>query len=49
MNENLMILPAKDPKDIHLLRVPDDFEEHEAFRLFKSFSRLIEEAEKTGK
>ena len=32
MNNNLMVLPAKDPKDIRLLSVPGDFEEHEAYR-----------------
>ena len=32
MNDNLMILPAREPGDIRLIRIPDDFEEHEAYR-----------------
>ena len=28
----LMILPAKDHSNIRLVRVPEDFERHEAFR-----------------
>ena len=32
MNDTLMILPAADPGGIRLVRVPDDFESHEAFR-----------------
>ncbi len=29
---DLMILPARDHSRIRLIRVPDDFERHEAFR-----------------
>jgi len=29
---DLMILPAQDHTDIRLVRVPEDFERHEAFR-----------------
>ena len=29
---DLMILPARDPSGIRLVRVPEDFERHEAFR-----------------
>ncbi len=29
---DLMILPARDHSGIRLIRVPDDFERHEAFR-----------------
>ena len=29
---DLMILPSKDPHNIRLLRVPPDYEQHEAFR-----------------
>jgi len=32
MNDNLMVLPATDPKNIRLVRIPSDFEEHEAYR-----------------
>ena len=32
MNDTLMILPATDPGGIRLVRVPDDFESHEAYR-----------------
>ena len=32
MNDTLMILPATDSGDIRLVRVPDDYESHEAYR-----------------
>ena len=32
MPDTLMILPASNAKGIRLVRVPDDFESHEAFR-----------------
>ena len=32
MSSTLMILPASTAKGIRLVRVPDDFESHEAFR-----------------
>ena len=32
MNDTLMILSAGDAKTICLVRVPDDFESHEAYR-----------------
>ncbi len=32
MNSKLMILPAAEANAIQLLRVPDDFEEQEAYR-----------------
>ena len=32
MEKKLMILPARDHKAIRLVRIPDDFEEHEVFR-----------------
>lgn len=44
MNNNLMVLPAKDPKDIRLLRVPNDFEEHEAFRYVTGLIAQAEES-----
>ena len=38
-----MVLPAKDTKDIRLLRIPDDFEEHEAFRYVTGIIAKAEE------
>lgn len=32
MNSKLMILPSKGCSNIHLLRIPDDVEGHEAYR-----------------
>ena len=32
VNDTLMILPANDPADIRLVKIPDDFEQHEAYR-----------------
>ena len=39
-----MILPAKDYKDIRLLHVPDDFEEHEAYRYVTGLIAKAEES-----
>ena len=44
MAKNLMILPASDPKDIRLLQVPDDFEEHEAYRYVTGLIAKAEES-----
>ncbi len=44
MKNNLMILPAKDYKAIRMIRIPEDFEEHEAFRRVTSLIASIEEA-----
>ena len=38
-----MILPAKNPKDIRLLRIPTDFEEHEAYRYVTGLIAKVEE------
>jgi len=43
MNNNLMILPAKEPKDIRLLHIPDDFEEHEVYRYVTGLIAQVEE------
>ena len=43
MNNNLMILPAKDPNEIRLLRIPDDFEEHEVYRYVTGLIANVEE------
>lgn len=47
MSERLMILPSSDPERIHLLRVPEDFESHEAFRHVTGIIAEVE-AEKPG-
>ncbi len=33
MDKRLMLLPSKDFQRIRLIRIPDDFESHEAYRL----------------
>jgi len=33
MSTRLMLLPSKSFEQIRLLRIPDDFEDHEAYRL----------------
>ena len=43
MYKNLMILPAKDHKDIRLLSIPVDFEEHEAYRYVTGLIAKVEE------
>ena len=32
MTDKLMILPSKDNKQIRLVKIPDDYEEHEVYR-----------------
>lgn len=44
MNNRLMILPAKDPTAIRLVRIPEDYEEHEVFRHVTGIIASIEEA-----
>ena len=43
MSSRLMILPASDATLIRLIRVPDDFEEHEAFRHVTGLIASVEE------
>jgi hypothetical protein len=43
MSNTLMILPASDARGIRLVRVPDDFESHEAFRHVTGLIATIEE------
>ncbi|WP_455234643.1 hypothetical protein [Thiogranum longum] len=43
MSETLMVLPASEPTDIRLVRVPDEFEQHEAFRHVTGLIASIEE------
>ena len=44
MSEKFMILPAKAPEDIRLIRVPDDFEEHEVYRYVTGLIAKAEES-----
>ena len=44
MTETLMILPARDPHRIRMVRVPGDYEEHEAFRHVTGLIAAVEEA-----
>ncbi|HHH43455.1 MAG TPA: hypothetical protein ENK49_04885 [Gammaproteobacteria bacterium] len=43
MSDVLMILPASEPTDIRLVRVPDEFEQHEAYRHVTGLIADIEE------
>ena len=43
MNETLMILPASDSSAIRLVRVPEDYEEHEVFRHVTGLIAKLEE------
>lgn len=43
MNNNLMILPASEAKNIRLIQIPEDFEEHEAYRYVTGLIAKAEE------
>lgn len=43
LNKKYMLLPARRPEDIKLLLIPDDYEEHEAFRTVTGLIAEIEE------
>lgn len=43
MNAKLMILPASEANAIRLIRIPSDFEEHEAFRHVTGIIASVEE------
>ena len=43
MQDKLMILPAKEAGAIRLVRIPDDFEQHEAYRFATGLIAQIEE------
>jgi hypothetical protein len=43
MSETLMILPASDATGIRLVRIPDDYESHEAFRHVTGLIAAVEE------
>ena len=43
MSNNLMILPANEPANVRLIRIPDDFEQHEAYRYVTGLIAKAEE------
>ncbi len=43
MSDNLMILPASEPANIRLVRIPDDFEQHEIYRYVTGLIAKVEE------
>lgn len=43
MNSNLMILPANKVTNIRLIQIPDDIEEHEAYRYVTGLIAKVEE------
>ena len=43
MNVNLMILPADEPENIRLIQIPEDLEEHEAYRYVTGLIAKAEE------
>ncbi|MDH5765910.1 MAG: hypothetical protein OEZ38_07835 [Gammaproteobacteria bacterium] len=43
MNNNLMILPASKHTGIRLIRIPEDIEEHEAYRYVTGLIAKVEE------
>ena len=43
MSKTLMILPASDATGIRLVRIPDDYESHEAFRHVTGLIAAVEE------
>jgi hypothetical protein len=44
MTNRLMILPAADCKAIRAVTIPEDFEEHEAYRCVTSLIASVEES-----
>lgn len=43
MSDALMILPARDSRQIRLVRIPDDFEAHEVYRHVTGLIAEVEE------
>jgi hypothetical protein len=43
MGDTLMILPARESTAIRLVRIPDEFEQHEAFRHVTGLIARVEE------
>lgn len=44
MSERYMILPARDPENIRLLRIPDDTQPQETYRLVTGLIAGVEQA-----
>ena len=44
MSDKLMILHSKDEKSIRLVKIPDDFEEHEVYRFATGVIASVEES-----
>jgi len=43
MNNRLMVLPATDYNSVRLVKIPEDFEEHEVFRHVTGIISKVEE------
>lgn len=43
MSDNLMVLPANEATNIRLIQIPDDFEQHEAYRYVTGLIAKAEE------
>ena len=43
MSDKLMVLPSKDAKNIRLISIPDDYEEHEVYRFATGLIAGIED------
>ena len=43
MSDYLMVLPAREAANIRLIQIPDDFEQHEAFRYVTGLIAKAEE------
>jgi len=43
MSNKLMVLPANEPANIRLIRIPDDFEEREVYRYVTGLISKVEE------
>ena len=43
MSDNLMVLPASEAANIRLIQIPDDFEQHEAYRYVTGLIAKVEE------
>lgn len=43
MSDNLMVLPASEAANIRLIQIPEDFEQHEAYRYVTGLIAKAEE------
>jgi len=43
MKDKLMVLPSKDPNNIRIVKIPEDYEEHEVYRAATGAIARIEE------